>query len=383
MSVQRYTTTSDKVRYRARVKSHGREVATRVFERKSDAVAWEQDQSRRLRTGEWFDPRRGRVPVDQVAAEWLASRSTMKQRTRESDAAAWRNYIEPRFGRWPVASVTAGEVMGWVGALLTEGKAPATAARALATFRSILGYAVADGRTHVNVAASVKAPRSGLTRREGHALTYTELHDLVELCRGPGADVVLVLGLAGLRWGEVAGVRVGDLVSVPGRGLRLQRAVLASGGGGALFVDTLKGRRARTVPLVADLVPVIDRWAAGKVAGEWLFPAPGGGAMRESNWKRSVGWSAAVKRLGYPTLRVHDLRHTAASIWLGQGADPKVVQAVLGHATAAMTMDLYGHLVASNLWDAAQRIGGTTGARTASVTELGPGTTSPQAVDLG
>lgn len=59
MSVQRYTTASGKVRYRARVKSHGREVATRVFERKSDAVAWEQDQSRRLRTGEWFDPRRG------------------------------------------------------------------------------------------------------------------------------------------------------------------------------------------------------------------------------------------------------------------------------------------------------------------------------------
>lgn len=73
----------------------------------------------------------------------------------------------------------------------------------------------------------------------------------------------------------------------------------------------------------------------------------------------------------------------AASIWLGQGADPKVVQAVLGHATATMTMDLYGHLVASNLWDSAQRIGGTTRARTASVTGLGPATTSPQVVDLG
>ena len=48
---------------------------------------------------------------------------------------------------------------------------------------------------------------------------------------------------------------------------------------------------------------------------------------------------------------------------LASGADPKVVQRVLGHATAAMTMDLYGHMIDRNLWDAAQRLGGTTGAR--------------------
>ena len=66
--------------------------------------------------------------------------------------------------------------------------------------------------------------------------------------------------------------------------------------------------------------------------------------------------------IGRPELRVHDLRHTAASAWLGAGADPKVVQRVLGHASAAMTMDLYGHLIDRNLWDAADRFGGTTGA---------------------
>jgi hypothetical protein len=119
MSVQRYTGTSGRVRYRARVKSHGREIATRVFDRKNDALAWEQDQTRRLRTGEWVDPRRGRVPLAQVKAEWSASRSMVKRRTRESDESAWRNYIEPRFGRWPVSSITAGEVMAWVGGLVS------------------------------------------------------------------------------------------------------------------------------------------------------------------------------------------------------------------------------------------------------------------------
>jgi len=154
----------------------------------------------------------------------------------------------------------------------------------------------------------------------------------------------------------------GDRVSVPGPGLRLQRAVLASDGGGALYVDTLKTNQARTVPLVVDLVPIVDRWSSGKGPGDWLFDAPQGGPLRESNWKRSVGWAAATAAVGLGGFRDHDLRHTAASLWLGARADPKVVQRVLGHATAAMTMDLYGHLLDDHLWDAARAVGGILGA---------------------
>lgn len=108
----------------------------------------------------------------------------------------------------------------------------------------------------------------------------------MEACRGRYSDVVPVLALAGLRWGELAGLRVGDRVSVLGPGLRLRRTVLASGGGGALYVDTLKNNRGRTVPLVIDLVPIVDRWSAGKTPDAWLFEAPRGGPLRESNWKR-------------------------------------------------------------------------------------------------
>jgi len=362
MGVQRYVLRSGAVRYRARVKFHGREVATRVFERRADAVAWEQDQRRRLRLGEWTDPRRGRVPLADLAADWLSSRGLVKRRTRESDESNWRNYVRPRFGNWPVAAITAAEVSAWVGGLVDRGLAPATATRALATLRSILAFAVADGRVHHNVAAAARRPTSGRARREGQALTLAELHALTAACTGPYRDVVPVLALAGLRWGELAGLQVGDLVSVPGPGLRLSRAVLASEGGGKLYVDTLKNHRARTVPLVAELVPIIDRWSVGKEPEAWLFAAPGGGPLRESNWKRSVGWRAATVAADVPDVRVHDLRHTAASLWLAAGADPKVVQRVLGHATAAMTMDLYGHLVDASLWQAARPIGGTTGA---------------------
>jgi integrase len=126
-------------------------------------------------------------------------------------------------------------------------------------------------------------------------------------------------------------------------------------------VDTLKTNRARTVPLVVDLVPIVDRWCSGKAPDAWLFHAPHGGPLRESNWKRSVSWSAATAAVGIPGFRVHDLRHTAASVWLAASADPKVVQRVLGHATASMMMDLYGHLVDANLWQAARLVGDISG----------------------
>ena len=86
----------------------------------------------------------------------------------------------------------------------------------------------------------------------------------------------------------------------------------------------------------------------------------------------------AMAAIGRPTSRVRDLRHTCASLWLGAGADPKAVQRILGHASAAMTMDLYGHPIDQNLWDAAAKFGGTTGARRpgSSGNEEAPGATS-------
>ena len=174
-----------------------------MFERKTDAVAWEQDQRRRLRLGEWIDPRRGQVPLLVVAADWLSSRSSVKRRTRETDEAAWRNYVQPRFGNWPVASITAAEVSSWVGSLVARGLAPSTATRALATLRSILAFAVADARVQHNVAAAVRKPTSGRARREGQALTLDELRSLTEACKGRYRDVVPVWrwpGCAGVSW---------------------------------------------------------------------------------------------------------------------------------------------------------------------------------------
>ena len=318
------------------------------------------------------DPRRGRVPLQLVAEDWLASRSAVKRRTLETDIAIWRNHIAPRFARRQVASITASDIESWVGTLIDAGLARSTATRALATMRSLFAYAVNDQRIARNPAAFVRRPSGGRARREGKTLGLEELHRLRAACRGSYGDIVLVLGMEGLRWGELAGLQVGDRVELPGPRLRLRRAVLSSRGGGELYIDTLKSSGTRTVPVVDDVLPIIEKWCQGKNPGDWIFSAPKGGPLWERNWQRSVHWREAVTAIGHPDLRVHDLRHTAASLWLGSGADPKVVQRVLGHASAAMTMDLYGHLIDQNLWDAAKQVptaGGISGASEPNATE--------------
>src|SRR5215204_2904327 len=93
------------------------------------------------------------------------------------------------------------------------------------------------------------------------------------------------------------------------------------------------------------------------------FRGASGRSAAGNELQRSVSWREAKATIGRPELRVHDPRHTAASVWVASGADPKVVQRVLGDATAAMTMDLYGHMIERNFVGRGPTAGGTTGTR--------------------
>ena len=109
--------------------------------------------------------------------------------------------------------------------------------------------------------------------------------------------------------------------------------------------------------------PAVDRGSlgrrrgAGRVAVRCTARRPAAGVELETLGDRERGDVGCR----CPHFRVHDLRHAAASVWLAAGADPKAVERVLGHATAAMTMDLYGHMVDADLWQAAQLVGARRG----------------------
>ena len=104
-----------------------------------------------------------------------------------------------------------------------------------------------------------------------------------------------------------------------------------------------------------------------------VFPSPEGGYLRLENFRRRA-WEPAVQHLGLAPLRFHDLRHTCASLAIAAGADVKVLQRMLGHASAALTLDRYGHLVPGQAEQVALRLDEM--ARTARPQ------TVPQAIEL-
>jgi integrase len=94
---------------------------------------------------------------------------------------------------------------------------------------------------------------------------------------------------------------------------------------------------------------------AGRAPTDLVFTTASGARLRSSNFRQRF-WLEAIKACGLAGLRVHDLRHTAASLAVNSGANPKVVQQMLGHASAAMTLDVYAGLFNPDLDDVADRL---------------------------
>lgn len=125
---------------------------------------------------------------------------------------------------------------------------------------------------------------------------------------------------------------------------------------------TPKGHEAREVPIPRFLLDELAAHVTGKAPNDLVFPGVrSGGPLRSAVFRRG-GFDDASKAIGIPDLHPHELRHTAASLAIASGADVKVVQQMLGHSSAAMTLDVYGHLfgdrldVVADAMDAARKV---------------------------
>jgi integrase len=124
---------------------------------------------------------------------------------------------------------------------------------------------------------------------------------------------------------------------------------------GRLVWDTTKTGKGRTVPLPRFLAEQISTSFVGKGPDDLVFQGTRGGVLRNGNFNRRTFGPAAIA-IGEPRLTPHGLWHTAASLAIAAGGNVKVVQQMLGHATASMTLDLYGHLFPEQLDDVADRL---------------------------
>jgi integrase len=157
---------------------------------------------------------------------------------------------------------------------------------------------------------------------------------------------------SGLRFGEATALRVG-LVDPTRRRVRVEEA--ATEVGGRLIFGPPKNREPRTVIVPRYVMDALQPLLNDKTADDLVFTALRGGPVRLNNFRRRI-FSPAAARIGVPDLVPHDLRDTAASLAISSGASIKAVQRMLGHASAKMTLDVYGSLFEEDLEALADRL---------------------------
>lgn len=333
-----------------------------MFDKKVDAQRWVDGQSASLVVGTHVDPAAGKVTVGELGPAWVQRQTHLKPSAYRPIETAWRVHVEPKWGSRPIDKVVHSAVQQWVADLAagpvvdeeTGARKPRSATlviRAHGVLASILEDAVKDKRLASNPARGVKLPRK---RKKRHVyLTHDQLHQLAKTAGDGRSTCVLVLGYTGMRWGEMAALRVRDCDLLRRRITITENAVAL---GAHIHVGTPKSHRKRTVPLPSFLVELVAKQCEGRGRDDLLFPAPeGGGYMRPPNSKR--GWfDSALKRAGLERMTPHDLRHTAASLAVSAGANVKAVQKMLGHASAAMTLDVYADLFDDDLEAVAERL---------------------------
>lgn len=181
--------------------------------------------------------------------------------------------------------------------------------------------------------------------------------------------LILFAAYTGVRPSELVALTVGRLDLL--RGTARIAAAAPEVDGKLEFGDT-KTDKARTVHVPRSVVEEVAAMLAGRTGlgpDALVFTAPLGGPLRFSKWI-DVTFKPALRAAGLPAdVRLYDLRHTCASLLIAQSATVKAVQAQLGHATATMTLDLYGHLFPDELPALAERLDAT---RTAALDDMKP-----------
>jgi integrase len=155
-------------------------------------------------------------------------------------------------------------------------------------------------------------------------------------------DMVLAMAYLGLRWSEMAALRVSDVDLVRRRVHVVERATEV---GGRIDVAPPKSRAsARHVPVPALLVEVLRRRLSGRGGQDLVFPSPEGGYLRNGNWRRRTRWDKVTADLGLTGVTPHDLRRTYGSLARAAGADLRFIQKAMGHESITTTARIYAHL---------------------------------------
>ncbi|GAA4047605.1 site-specific integrase [Arthrobacter methylotrophus] len=352
-TIEPYDTTAGR-RYRVRYRKPDRtQTDKRGFTTKRDAERFARTVEVSKDRGEFIDATAAKALIGPLGAAWLARQTHLKPSALRPLESAWRIHVLPVWGSVAVADVRKTAVQQWVSEL-TLGDPDATpprkpkgatlVIRSYGVLASILDDAVSDRRTLSNPARGVSLPRK--VKKPHVYLSHDQVHELAAASKYPG--LVLVLAYCGIRWGEATALKVKHLDMLRRRLMIEENAVQV---GSVIHVGTPKNHKKRTVPFPKFLAKQLAHQCEGKGRDELVFPDENGHYLRAARvHEDNMSWFAyAIKRAGVPRITPHDLRHSAASFAVSAGANVKVVQKMLGHSSAAMTLDTYADLFDGDL----------------------------------
>lgn len=322
----------------------GRE-RSKCFARKADAEAHLVSVEASKLRGDYVDALRGRITFGEFSGRVRDQKVNQRPSTRARDDVYFRSLILPTFGQIPLASIDLADIKAWLSELEGRGYAPTTIRKAFQLLASVFREGVRErrlARTPCEGIASADLPK--VEPAEMRFLTKAEIGELAAAIDPHYRPLVIVAAATGLRFGELAALRVKHLD-------QLRRLIHVKEGmtdvEGQLSFGPLKtkaSRRTVSIPkFVVDLMVDTISTSPSLEADDLIFVGKAGAPLRASNFRQRA-WEPAVRASVGSPCRFHDLRHSHAAILISAGIHPKVMQRRLGHSSIKTTLDTYGHI---------------------------------------
>jgi integrase len=306
----------------------------------------------------------GNLKVGEYLERWLKDsvRDTVRPTTFERYEQIVRGHIVPVLGGIKLKGLTPAHVRGLYREKLDAGLSPGTVRYIHVTLHKGLKQAVMDGLIPRNATEAVKPPQ--VRRAEMRPLSPEQVKTLLEVACGDRLEALYVLAVTtGLRQGELLGLKWEDVDLEAGK-LRVQRTLAIAKGGPKLMAPKTKSsrqdRKAHPERRECSQKPPQeaargDRNRAGSLWREnGLIFASETGDPLDRRYVTTHRFKPLLKRAGLPQIRFHDLRHTCATLLLGRNVNPKIVSEMLGHASIAITLDTYSHVLPNMQSEAAK-----------------------------
>lgn len=343
-SIRKRRTADGEFRYDVRYRVAGHEAAE-TFRRRKDADNRLRQVEVEELNGTVLDPTLGRETLASYAETWLGTRLVrgrpLSPMTRQGYEGLLRRNIAPTFGPLPLSRITPDAVRSWYAHVTAEASAD-QAAKSYRLLRAILNTAVEDDRIARN---PCRMRGAGTERADERPMVDTDLvlalaEDIDDRLRA----LVLLAGFAGLRTGELLGLRREDIDLLHGHiEVRVQAQEVARRGRVVSDPKSDAGRRTVALPtLLKDVLQIhLDTYAQPGRAGVLFTSADGRPITRR---RLSIRWRATCRAVGAPPgLRIHDLRHHAATLTARMpGITTKELMARIGHSSPRAAL-IYQH----------------------------------------